>query len=97
MKTCVQLLNALVISNLHYAAIQLNGISSDNLATTLQKHLDWAIEACLNRNKIEYFSDLKTKHKIRSVRFCSGQNLQFTTGSIEKIDTCFSRYAKTTN
>ena len=68
MKTCLLLLNALVISHLHYPAILLNGIS-ENLMTTLEKQLNWAVKACFNRTKIESSSYLKTKHKILSVRY----------------------------
>ena len=68
MKTRLLLLNALVICHLHYPAILLNGIS-ENLMTTLEKQLNWAIKACFNRTKIESSSDLKTKHKILSVRY----------------------------
>ena len=68
MKTRLLLLNALVISHLHYPAILLNGIS-ENLITTLEKQLNWAIKACFNRTKIESSSDLETKHKILSVRY----------------------------
>ena len=68
MKTHLLLLNALVISHLHYPAILLNGIS-ENFLTTLEKQLNWAIKACFNRTKIDSSSDLKTKHKILSVQY----------------------------
>ena len=47
-KTRLLLLNALVISNLHYSSILLNGISR-SLISTLEKQLNWGIKACFNR------------------------------------------------
>ena len=61
-KICLSLLNALVISHLHYPALLLNGISQ-NLITTLENQLSWGIKACCNRNKYEFSSDLKLKHE----------------------------------
>ena len=66
-KICLSLLNALVISHLHYPALLLNGISQ-NLITTLENQLSWGIKACCNRNKYESSSDLKLKHEIFPVR-----------------------------
>ena len=42
--TKLLLLNALVISHLHYSAILLSGIR-ENLITTLKKQLNWGIKA----------------------------------------------------
>ena len=44
-KTRLMLLNALVVSHLQYSAILLTGIT-ENLMTTLEKQLNWAIKAC---------------------------------------------------
>ena len=44
-KTRLMLLNALVVSHLQYSAILLTGIF-ENLMTTLEKQLNWAIKAC---------------------------------------------------
>ena len=66
-KICLSLLNALVISHLHYPALLLNGISQ-NLITTLENQLSWGIKACCNRDKHESSSDLKLKHGIFPVR-----------------------------
>ena len=49
-KTCILLLNALVISHLHYPSILLQGLSQ-NLVTTLEKQLSWGVKACFNRKK----------------------------------------------
>ena len=49
-KTLILLMNALVISHVNYSAILLSGIS-DNLITTLEKQLSWAVKACFNRKK----------------------------------------------
>ena len=61
-KTRFLLLNALVISHLHYSSVILNGIT-ENLLTTLGKQLSWAVKACFNRNKLDHSSDLKIYHK----------------------------------
>ena len=73
-KVRLLLLNALVISHLHYPAILLNGLT-ENLNTTLEKQLNWEkkrvlIEQCtidhqiLRSNPTSYRSDisLKTNH-----------------------------------
>ena len=56
-KVRLLLLNALVISHLHYPAILLNGLT-ENLNTTLEKQLNWGIKACFNRTKYDRSSDL---------------------------------------
>ena len=66
-KICLSLLNALVISHLHYSALLLNGISQ-NLITTLENQLSWGNKACCNRNKHESSSELQLKHQIFPVR-----------------------------
>ena len=67
-KTLILLLNALVISHVHYSAILLNGIS-DNLLTTLEKQLSWAVKACFNRKKFDHSADLKVQHNILPMRY----------------------------
>ena len=62
------LLNALVVS-LQYSAILLTGISNENLMTTLEKQLNWAIKACFFRTKYDHSSDLKLQYKILPVRY----------------------------
>ena len=47
------LLNALVLSHLHYSSVLLTGIS-ENLITTLEKQLNWGIKACFNRTKFDH-------------------------------------------
>ena len=66
-KVCLLLLNALVLSHLHYPAILLQGISQ-NLLTTLEKQLSWGVKACFNRQKQDSSSDLKIKHNILPIR-----------------------------
>ena len=65
--TRLLLLNALVLSHLHYSSILLTGIS-ENLITTLEKQLNWGIKACFNRTKLDHSTDLKIRHKILPVR-----------------------------
>ena len=62
------LLNASVISHLHYSSILLNGIT-ENLLTTLEKQSSWAVKAFFKRNKFDYSSDLKIYHKILPIRY----------------------------
>ena len=59
-KVRLLLLNALVISHLHYLAFLMNG-STENLNTNLEKQLKWGINACFNRTKHDRSSDLKIK------------------------------------
>ena len=51
-KFCRKLLNPLVLSQIQHLAILLNGISQ-NLITSLEKQLSWAVKVCFNRNKSE--------------------------------------------
>ena len=67
-KVRLLLLNALVISHLHYPAILLNGLT-ENLNTTLEKQLNWGIKVCFNRTKCDRSSDLKIKHNILPIRY----------------------------
>ena len=61
------LINALVISHLHYPSVLLNGIT-ENLLATLEKQLNWAIKACFSRSKFDHSSDLKIYYNILPVR-----------------------------
>ena len=67
-KTRFLLLHALVISHLHYSSVLLNGVT-ENLLTTLEKQLSWAIKALFNRNNIDHSPDLKRNHKILQIRY----------------------------
>ena len=53
-KTPILILNVLVISHVQYSAILLNGIS-ENLLTTLEKQLSWAVKAC-------FFLEILSQH-----------------------------------
>ena len=67
-KNKILLLNSLVISHLHYSSVLLNGISQ-NLITTLEKQLNWAIKACFNRVKIQPAHDLRIRYKVLPIRY----------------------------
>ena len=67
-KVRLLLLNALVISHLHYPEILLNGWT-EYLNTTLEKQLNWGIKACFIRTKYYRSSDLKIKHNILPIRY----------------------------
>ena len=66
-KVLLTLLNALVMSHLHYQSILLNGISQ-NLITTLEKQLSWGVKACFHRKKFESSRDLKINFQILPIR-----------------------------
>ena len=66
-KIRILLLNALVVSQLQYSSVLLNGIAQ-NLNTTLEIQLNWGIKAIFHKNKFESSSDLKIEHKILSVQ-----------------------------
>ena len=65
-KTRLFIMNALVISHLHYPAILLSGISA-NLMISLEKQSNWAVKTCCDRAKYYSSSDLKLKHNILTV------------------------------
>ena len=54
-------MKAPVLSQIQHRAILLNGISQ-NLFTSLEKQLNWAVRGCFNRNKSDSSNDLKFKH-----------------------------------
>ena len=67
-KTKVLLLNAIVISHLHYSALILIGLLK-SLLTTLEKQLNWWIKSIFNRRKCGRSTDLKLRNKILQVFF----------------------------
>ena len=52
------ILNAFVLSHVQYSSALLATINQ-NLITTLEKQLNWAIKACFHRQKFDSSSDLK--------------------------------------
>ena len=67
-KTKLLLLNALVISHLHYSALILIGLQK-SLFTTLEKQLNCGIKTLFNRRKYNRSKDLKFRNTILSVSF----------------------------
>ena len=67
-KTKVLLLNAIVISNLHYSALILIGLQK-SLLITLEKQLCWGIKSIFNRRIYDRCTDLKLRNKMLSVSF----------------------------
>ena len=67
-KTRSALLNALVLSHLHYPIVLFSGLKK-SLRVTLNKQLNWGIKACFNRTKFDRTTDLKIKHKILPVEY----------------------------
>ena len=67
-KTKILLLNAIVISHLHYSALILIGLQK-SLLTTLEKQLNWGIKTIFNRRKYDRSTDLKLRNKILPVSF----------------------------
>ena len=66
-KTRLLLLNAFVISHLHYSSILLNGISR-SLISTMEKQLNWGIKACFIGYKMDSSHDPRLHYRISSVR-----------------------------
>ena len=62
------LLNALVLSHLHYPIVLFSGLK-ESFRVTLNKQLNWGINACFNRIKFDRTTDLKIKHKILPVEY----------------------------
>ena len=62
-KTKVLLLNAIVISHLHYSVLILIGLQK-SLLTTLEKQLNWGIKTIFNRRKYDRSTDLKLRKKL---------------------------------
>ena len=62
------LLNALVLSHLHYPIVLFSGLKK-SLRVTLNKHANWGLKACFNRTKFDRTADLKIKHKILPVEY----------------------------
>ena len=67
-KTKILLLNATVISHLHYTALILIRLQK-SLLTTLEKQLNWGIKTIFNRRKYDRSTDLKLRNKIIPVSF----------------------------
>ena len=61
--TRILLMNALILSHLHYSSVVIQGISN-NLTVSLEKQLSWAVKSCFNRKKIGSSADLKLKFGI---------------------------------
>ena len=51
-------LNAFVISHLHYSLLLTQSIDK-NLLISIEKQLNWAIRACYSRNRMDWTKDLK--------------------------------------
>ena len=67
-KTKFLLLNAIIISHLHYSALILIGLRK-SLLITLEKQLNWGIKSIFNRGKYDRSTDLKLRNKILPVSF----------------------------
>ena len=61
-------LNAFVISHLHYSLLLIQSIDK-NLLISLEKQLNWAIRACYSRNRMDSTKDLKIKHSVLPVDY----------------------------
>ena len=64
-KTKVLLLNAIVISHLHYSALILIGLQK-SILTTLEKQLNWGIKSIFNRRKYDRSTDLTSQQNTTS-------------------------------
>ena len=62
------ILNALVLSHIHYSATIIQSINQ-NLVLTLDRQLNWAVKASFFRKKFDSSRDLKLKHKILPMHY----------------------------
>ena len=62
------ILNALVLSHIHYSATIIQSINQ-NLILTLDRQLNWAVKASFFREKFDSSRDLKLKHKILPMHY----------------------------
>ena len=62
------ILNALVLSHIHYSAAIIQSINQ-NLILTLDRQLNWAVKASFFRKKFDSSRDLKRKHKILPMHY----------------------------
>ena len=77
-------LNAFVISHLHYLLLLIQSIDK-NLLIMLEKQLNWAIRACYSRNRMDSTKHLKIKHSILPVE---NLNILKRTTSMWKLRKC---------
>ena len=62
------ILNAFVLSHLHYSATIIQSINQ-NLVLTLDRQLNWAVKASFFRKKFDSSRDLKPKHKFLPMHY----------------------------
>ena len=62
------ILNALVLSHIHYSATIIQSINQ-NLVLTLDRQPNWAVKASFFRKKFDSSRDLKLKHKILPMHY----------------------------
>ena len=62
------MLNALVLSHLHYSSVSINGISQ-TLRITSEKQLSSAVKACFRKMNYESSRDLKLQYQTLPVMF----------------------------
>ena len=65
-KIWILLLDALVVSQLQYSSVLLNGIAQ-NLKTTLKKQLNWGIKAIFYRKKFEFWVFKWSKNRTQNI------------------------------
>ena len=62
------IMNAHVLSHLHYSSIILNSITQ-NLVASLDQQLNWAIKSCFNQRKFDSSRDLKIQYRVLPIRY----------------------------
>ena len=80
----LNLLNAQTVSQIQHPAILLNSISQ-NLVTSLEKQLNWAVEACFDLNNSDSSSDLKIKYSFFPSNYCLKIGLLHTFGNNKTV------------
>ena len=76
-KLLMLVLNALVLSHLHYSAVIIHAIEQ-NFIMSLEKQINWSLRATFFRQKFESVQDIKCSRKILPVKlFLKTKRLQY--------------------
>ena len=88
-KLLILVLNALVLSHLHYSAVIIHAIEQ-NLIMSLEKQLNWSLRATFFRQKFESVQDIKCSRNILPVKlFLKTKRLQYFWKIKKTVTTCF--------
>ena len=89
-KLLILVLNALVLSHLHYSAVIIHAIEQ-NLLMSLEKQLNWSLRATFFRLKFESVQDMKCSRNILPVKlFLKTKKLQYFSKIKKQLRPAFS-------